>query len=271
MSIFLLCLLILFVLLLPAGLVLISPPSWIRAVAGWGLLAAGWVYILDHIHHPAPYDDDFMDLDTGIFLGMIWAATIAAALVARQRALLDPDPAPPGPAVLQWLRCWSIPIAFLMATAFLHWLSNRLAGAGPAWQVHFWALALPLSLMLLLSWARRWRMEGLSGRQRFGLAFPAFLALLVAWNAYQGFTAWSGARAFAAGRPHCLMTYGGFEHRRVARSGWELSPLVDRARGNWAVSKTPTLSVATAEAFATYRLLGRGWQSTNERPQCWPG
>lgn len=264
-------LLFLLFLLLPAGLVLAAPRNWIRAVAGWGLLAAGWVYILDYIHHPAPYDDDFMDLDLGLLLGMIWAATIAAALLARQRALLDPDPAPPVPAVLQWLRCWSVPIAFLMATAFLHWLSNRLAGAAPAWQVHFWAATVPLSLMLLLSWARRWRLGGLSGRQRFCLAFPALLALLVAWDAHKGFTVWADARAFAAGRPYCLMTYGGFEHRRVARSGWEMSPLVDRAHGNWAVAKTPTLSVATAEAIETYRWLRGDWQSTRDRPQCWPG
>lgn len=258
-------------LLLPAGLVLAAPQNWIRAVAGWGLLAAGWVYILDYTHHPAPYDDDFMDLDLGLLLGMIWAATIAAALMVRQRALLDPDPAPAGPAVLQWLRCWSLPIAFLLATALLHWLSNRLAGAAPAWQVHFWAIAAPLGLVLLLSWARRWRLEGLSGRQRFSLAFPALLALLVAWDGHKGFTIWSDARAFAAGRPYCLMTYGGFEHRREARSGWEISPLVDRAHGNWAVAKTPTLSVAAAERIETYRWLRGDWLPTNEKPQCWPG
>jgi hypothetical protein len=258
--------------LLPATLVLVAPREWARAVAGWGLLAAGLVFLLDHLQHPAPYDDDFLDIDLGLALGTVWASTIVGALVIR-RALLDPDPLgekpalPAAPTVLQWLQCWSIPIAFLVAAAFLHWLSNRLAGASPAWQVHLRVLLPALCLFaFMLRWVG-WR--GLGGPRRLGLALPVAFSLLVAWDGHKGFDAWSGARSFAAGRPYCLMTYGGFEHRRTARSGWDLSPLVDRHYGDWAVGKTPTLAVATDEGIATYRLKDR-WRPTNERPQCRP-
>lgn len=268
MAIFLLSLLLA---ILPAALVLAAPRKWVRGVGGWAILAAGWIYILDHIGRPGPYDDDFMDLNLGLILGAAWAMTVAGALIARKSALLDPAPVREPSAALQWIQCWSIPIALLFGAALLHWLSNRLAGATPAWRVHFWVMAPPLGLVLLLSWFGRWRMKDLSGRRRFSLALPSVLALLVAWDMHQGYAAWSGARAFADGRPYCLMTYGGFEHRRVARSGWEISPLVDRAYGNWAVAETPSLSVATAKGVATYRLFKGAWRSTSERPQCWPG
>jgi hypothetical protein len=264
-------LLYLLIVILPAGLVLAAPRNWVRAAAGWSFLVAGWVYIHDHVHHPAPYDDDFMDLDLGLILGVIWSMTIAAALAARQAALRDPNPKPKRSVVRQWIQCWSVPIALLFGIAFLHWLSNRLAGATPALRVHLWVLVPLLGLMLLLAWGRQWRMADLSGRQRFSLALPAAVALLTVWDVHQGFSAWSGARAFAAGRPYCLMTYGGFEHRREAQSGWEMSPLVDRAFGNWAVAETPTLSVATADGVTTYRLLRGAWRSTKDQPQCWPG
>ena len=263
-------LLYLLIVILPAGLVLAAPRNWVGAVAGWSFLVAGWVYIHDHGHHSAPYDDDFLDLNLGLLLGVIWAMTIAGALAARQAAIIGREAMGERSAVRQWAQCWSVPIALLFGIAFLHWLSNRLAGAAPAWRVHLWVLVPPLGLMLLLSWSRRWRLNGLSGRRRFALALPAVLALLIVWDVHQGFSVWSGARAFAAGRPYCLMTYGGFEHRREARSGWEMSPLVDRAYGNWAVAETPTLAVATAGRIRTYRWFGGDWRSTNEQPQCWP-
>lgn len=260
----------LLVVLLPAGLVVAAPGRWLGATAGWALLAAGLVFILDYIHHPAPYDDDFLDIDLGLLLGGFWAMTVAGALLFRLRATAGAECQTQGSAVLQWAQCWSVPAAILVAVAFLHWLSNRLAGAAPAPLVHLWAVLPPLGLLLFLlspagGWTRKfpvWR--------RLALALPAVFASLVAWDVQEGFAAWSEARAFAAGQPHCLMTYGGFEHRRQARSGWDLSPLVDRHYGVWAVAKTPTLAVATPGGGETYRFHGGRWTGTNERPQCRP-
>lgn len=255
--------------LLPATLVLVAPQGWIRAVAGWGFLAAGLVFMLDYVQHPAPYDDDFMDFNLGLALGGVWAITIAGALAIR-RPPLDPEPVAEQSTALQWAQCWSIPIAFLFAAAFLHWLSNRLAGGSPAWLIHLWVLLLPLGLILVALRRSGWRVKDMAALRRFGLALPAAFALLVLWDVDKGFEAWSEARTFAAGRPYCLMTYGGFEHRREARSGWDLSPLVDRHYGNWAVGKTPSLVVATDMGPATYRFRGSWSNATRESPPCRP-
>jgi hypothetical protein len=259
---------ILATLLFPAIVIALSPNAWVRAVGGWLLLGIGLLLIDAHVATPSPYDDDGVLIPPGVFEACLWIAggLAVVAFVARWRSSAESLRRSTSPAALNWLRDCAIPLGLLLAAAGLHWLSNRLAGAQPSVAIHAAVIAvsiLPAAAMIGLKY---WRPGRWTTLQQFGLTIPAGIALLTIWDAHLGFDLKARAAALAADRPHCLMTYGGFEHRREARGGWDLSPLVNRRYGVWAASKGPVVTIREAEGIRQYRWFSGRWQAVSYGP-----
>ncbi len=145
-----------------------------------------------------------------------------------------------------------------------------MAGATAAQTVHlavFGAVAIVAVIALKMHMAAEAKPETSS---RLALTFAAVLLALVVRDTFQGFSLWARAEREAGGRAHCMMTYGGFELRRRARNGWELSPLVNRHYGTWAAAKAPVLIVTSGRTTTSYRWISR-WQNVpNHAGRCVP-
>lgn len=260
------------ILVLPAIVILVSPKTWVRAVAGWLLLGIGLLAIDEHVATPNPYDDDGGFIPPGAFEAFMWLAggLAAAALIARWRSSIEPSSRPTNP-VLDWLRDCTIPLGLLIAAAGLHWLSNRLAGAQPSVVIHAAVIGVSILLVGAMIGLKSWWPGRWTSLQQLGLTIPAGIALLTVWDAHLGFDLAARAAALAANRPHCLMTFGGFEHRREARGGWDLSPLVNRRYGVWAAPKGPVVTIQEAQGVRQYRWKRGRWQDVSYgAPLCTP-
>jgi hypothetical protein len=257
--------------MLPALPILVAPRGWARAVAGWIMLWVGLSLIKAKSRTPSPFDDDGIGADFGDAFLIISSLAIGAALLIRWRALIYGPKAEDRGAVTRWLGDWAIPLGFLFAAAFLHWLSNRLAGTSPAWLLHVMLVLAASGFAAAMVWRSGWSFALTKATSRLGFALSAAFAVLVMWDAVQGFTMWSRAERFADGSPWCAMTYGGFEHERRALSGWDLSPLVNRHYGNWAVSKALFLTVGSGSEARSYRwYVGRFREEGRGSPECLP-
>jgi hypothetical protein len=139
----------------PALMVVGTPRLIARLVTACVVLAMGLLWLDEHVATIAPYDDDgpFYGFAQGIFWLMFW--TTAIAVVIRSLSLLENDPENPR---AQIDRFWPIPLGILLAALFLHWLSNRLAGAQPAALIHVIALLIGIvagGIFGLLAWRSR--------------------------------------------------------------------------------------------------------------------
>jgi hypothetical protein len=94
---------------------------------------------------------------------------------------------------------------------------------------------------------------------------------MIVGDAAKGFSLWSEANELADSNPHCIMTYGGFRHQRVATNGWELSPLVNRHYGTWAASKHPVLVYSDDKGLHQIRWINghSSWGELGD-PPCKP-
>jgi hypothetical protein len=261
----------LLLLLAAAGPILVAPSGWARAVTGWVLLGIGLLVIELKSATASPFDDDGVGFEFGMLFVLWWTLSVLPALLIRHRALLQ-GPGDEGRSVgMRWLRDWAVPLGLLFAAVFLHWLGNRIAGASPAWLVHVLLGATACGCAAGVVWRCGWRFVALSPASRLAFAVPAAIAVLVVYNASAGFGMWSRARQFAGGAPWCAMTYGGFQHERGARSGWDLSPLVNRRYGSWAVGKAGFLVVGVGADAVSYRWFQSRFQQAGRiEPGCVP-
>lgn len=257
--------------LLPAVLMLVAPSGWVRAVTGWMILVTGLIMIDNHVVGVGPYDDDGVFPSPVPLWAWVWAITMGAALFLRQEALLSPsDQDDRSPA--HWACTWSIPVALLVAAAFVHWLSNRLAGASPAALVHLGVIGSSLAASGGAAWLLAKRQGGPRTLRHLAVATPLAVAALASWQAMKGFDLWNKARAEAGGAPHCVVTHAGIERSRKAANAWELSPLVNRKYGIWAASKGPVLVVRRRSAVQSLRRINGKWRDVSHggRPLCVP-
>ncbi len=246
------------------------PHRWVRAAAGWTILLVGLLFIDDHVGTPAPYDDDSLDFGMGYLLAFGLGSALVGGVAIRNEALLTPFVDREPRLGLHWLKSGAIPVAVLVTVAFHHWLSNRLAGVALSLVTHAAIIGLALVVAgsaIIIHQKRRLASVTLL---HIVLTCSAALSLLVIRDVWQGWTLWSRAKQQAGGRPHCVMTYGGFEHQRRALNGWELSPLVNRHYGTWAVAKAPVLIVANGRQITSYRWTGNWRQERNEQGMCTP-
>lgn len=238
-----------------------------RAVLGWTVLVVGLLAIDTWTSTFLPYDDDGVFPDFGSLFVSLAVAGIVFAAAIRREALIEPLPEQ---GVTRVLARASVPLGTLAAVAFMHWLRNCLAGAEPAMLIHFAVVAAFAGVGAVSFFAARKQRVAVSTAGCGMLSFAVAGLLLTVANAAMGFRTWNDARDFAGGSPYCLMTYGGFEHRREAHEPWELSPLVNRYYGVWAIRKTPFLVVGDGPHKGVYRFFPDKWRGERDRPQCSP-
>lgn len=250
---------------LPAVMVLLAPRRWLRAVTSWVLLGVGLLLIEDYVSTASPYDDDGGFFGPGMFVGLLSFAGLAAIGAFAFRWSSDKDERQEGNdnALLQWAGDWAVPFSLLLVAGGMHWLRNRLAGMEPAATLHLTLLLAGTAVCALAIWRKKFRLKNWTTLDRFVLVIPASVAMLVAWDSYAGFRLWSQAEQLAAGRPRCMMSYGGFEYRREAVSGWDLSPLVNRLYGIWAPPKAPVVFVEDANRIQRFRRINGHWQEVS--------
>lgn len=248
--IFIFAILVFLVLFSPGILIVATPVRWLRLTVSVIVLGLGLLWLDEHIATVAPYDDDgpFHGIFSGIILYMDMAVGVGVML--RGYALILDDEDKPRSNIDQ---LWPVPMAMLAASLFMHWLSNRLAGAQPPMPIHIGLIAAALVVAALFGFiSYRWpRFRPVT---MFITVFAATIAAMVAGDAAKGLALWRSSKQEAGNNPHCIMTYGGFEHRRVARDGWDLSPLVNRHYGNWAAGKAPLLIYKDREKLVQLRL-----------------
>ena len=252
---------------IPALVIVATPAKAARAAVGWVIFVIGLIFIDFWTSSVNPYDDDGVGPDPSSLVLSVWVIVVIIAIGVRRDALFPTEAAPPRHPAL----CWSIPFGALASVAFVHWLRNRLAGAEPAAWVHGGVMAVFVLVILIAGWAAVRSVGRMVPSLRAVLAFAVVGLLLVSANVIMGFRLRQQAQEFAAGRPYCMMTYGGFETKRVARNGWEMSPLVNRHHGVWAVSKTLFLTVREKAGTRSYRYFNGDWRDVTHRtPDCRP-
>lgn len=192
---------------------------------GVNALLIGLLLLDEHTTPAAESSGGVAYIVIGFWVGL--SALIYAIRFTREFGSFGPVIAPANAA--QALISWPLPVGFLISVLIMHWLSNRLAGASPAWLIHVAVFAtaalggyLVLRKQSLLQMAPT---RYLAAVAFCGLALLVFRAAVSAPN-------WAArARAEAGSRPFCLLTFAGRDHARPARSTLELSPLVSRSGG----------------------------------------
>ena len=235
----------------PGILIAIAPRRCVRLVTAATVLPVGLLALDEHVSTVAPYDDDgpFSGIGTAIVMTMCVAAVLG--ILKRPFDILHDDPDEPRYPVD---RAWPVPVGVLAAAYFLHWLSNRLAGAEQPLTLH---LAITVS-GVVIGFAASLAAKLFPPIRDPSLLLAAFAFALVGMivnNAAKGCALWRQAKQEAGNQPHCIMSYGGFERRRFARDGWDLSPLVNRHHATWAASKAPVIVIAEPRGVKQLRWM----------------
>ena len=263
---FILIILFFMILFAPGIIIVATPVGWVRLTSSLIVLGLGLLWLDEHVATVAPYDDDgpFHGIGGGIV--MIMAIATGIGITVRGYVLLQNDPDEPRHPVD---RAWPIPLGVLAAALFLHWLSNRLAGAQPPWAIHVGLIMLGFVLTIAFAffavWAARVRSPSL-----LVAAFAFSFAGMVINDAAKGADLWKRAKEEAGARPHCIMTYGGWQHRRIAKDSWDLSPLVNRHYATWAAGKSPVLIVRNEEGVRQLRWRGHFQEGSLGPAPCEP-
>jgi hypothetical protein len=251
------------ILVLPLVAVIALPVKAARSFLGLVLFGIGILFLDFATANFMPYDDDspgdaFAALLMAAIIGIGALSTLLLAVRDRGLFIVEQEE---GVRRLDWAR--ALPVGALAGVVFMHWLRNRLAGAEPAGHIHGAVIAAFLAVFLIAGWFL-WRRSSWSALfDRALLAFALAGIFLSIANIAMGFRMWERSREFAAGRPFCVMTYGGFETRRQARSGWDLSPLIDRHYGVWAVSKAPVVFLEDGGNIRSYRYFTGDWRDVS--------
>ncbi|WP_375397115.1 hypothetical protein [uncultured Sphingomonas sp.] len=205
--------------------------------------------------HTTPFGEDHDRLGLGNLILVGWIALAAAALAVRLawqswRGDLDAMITPRDMRALSWM----LPVGILAGVLAMHWLSNRLAGARPAWLAH--VAAFLIAALIAAGIGVRARSKSRGPGVMLAIVAASTLALLVAAAAVMAPIWAMRARSAAAGAPYCLLAFAGRDHPRAARSVFDLSPLVSRSGGRSFVDDADWLIVATPEG-----LRARRWQA----------
>ena len=226
------------ILFLPVIVGAILPRRLSGLVLGSVILIASLV-LLDERNIPIE-DRDSLDAFIGHLLVEAWLVLAGAALLLRATLggwRQDGAQAPAPLKLHQQILGWPLPIGALLAVCLMHWLSNRMAGAEPAWVVQLMvagASAAILALVLHSKWLRT-----IPDVSTLAAVTAVTCTLLVGKAAIDARQWRALADVTAAGRPYCLLTFAGREHIREAKQVLELSPLVSRSGGRSFVEDRP--------------------------------
>lgn len=237
--------------LLPPAVPALLPRRW--AFLGFGIVALCWGLLWLSLHVEPFGESNYHGFDVLVLGG--WAisglAGLASVFVRDPVRSLFVGKAGRRDRPLR-TGLWPVPIGALLAVFFMHWLSNRLAGAGPAWLVHV-GVAVAGTAGAILLWRSRPRPGWL---QDIWHAAVVSCAGVVVWVAVGGWEAcrWAAeARAVARDAPYCVLTFAGRDHPRAAGDVLELSRLVSRSGGRSFIDDAHWLIVAEPNGLTAKR------------------
>lgn len=248
--------------LIPAAL----PRRWAYFGLGIAALVAGLFWLAIHVVPFSQSDDHgFSGL---LLVSWLAAGTVSLSIVAVRSALAR-SVAPRRPGL------WPLPVGILGGVFFMHWLSNRLAGATPAEWVH---ILVALSGLIAAGTFAFFRPLDPTLRDLSHTA--VVLGVIVAfWPINAAYEAGKWARQAdleAKGQPYCILTYAGREHPRPAKSVLELSRLVSRSGGRHAAEDAYWLVIETTGGVIEKRWNTLGGaiavveQKRTQPPACTP-
>lgn len=155
----------------------------------WALLWQGvyWLALrliaLDEHARPVGEDNDRFGLGL-LILGAWLFAGVVGLLLSMMRLPAECD--------RSRAALWPVPVGMLVAVLFLHWLSNRLAGATPALLVHATVFGVALGIAAVI-WKGRSRVGTRQDLAHLAVVAAVTVSALVAWAALEA--AYWGARA----------------------------------------------------------------------------
>lgn len=221
---------------------------WLPALA-WSVMPIGLILLDDHTHSsPA---DDSAGSAIGLAMFFLWLLLLAVIVVLRGaveafRSTTEPLPLDHGQQLAA-----VVPFAILLAVFFMHWLSNRLAGAQPAGLVHLLVAGGGVLLMLVGKSTRIERFIPRRPLRLFAFTAGATVTLLILSFVVRAHLWAQAAREFAGGASYCTLNAHGYKWR-PAESWLELSPLVMRDRGRFGIDTHYWLIVRRPEGLRGY-------------------
>ena len=186
----------------------------------------------------------------------LWLAAGCAAAAFALRWAVDRIRRTPPPRLSfdkRFLLSWEFPIGIVLAILSFHALSEVMAGFRPAWLAHLLvAIGLGIGFAILL---RCYTVLVEAPPVTPMLLALVFLVMMTGHAAGAASHAWilSGrASSFADGAPYCILAFDRAGNPRPATSTFDLSPLVMRSRGNYAVDEEAWLVVQTRWGPVSY-------------------
>lgn len=225
-----------------AALAMLPLRRWALLSQGLYWLAMGLIALDEHAR-PFGEDNDRFGLGA-LILGAWLFAGVVGLLLSMRRLPAESD--------RSRAALWPVPVGTLVAVLFLHWLSNRLAGATPAWLVHVTVFGVALGNAAVI-WKVRPRLGTRRNLAHLAVVAAVTVSALVAWAALEAASWGARAREIANGAPYCLLTFAGRDHPRPAASVLELSSLVSRSGGRSAFDDAHWLVVAGPKGVTAKR------------------
>jgi hypothetical protein len=231
------------------------PRRW--AFLGFGLCALFWGLVWLSVHVEPFGASNYRGFDALILggwalCGLVGFASVLARDLVRSlfigKADIGVRPVRTG--------LWPLPIGALVAVFSMHWLSNRLAGAAPAWAVHVGVALAGLGAAGLL-WRTRPGPGPLRDIWHTAMVGCVGVAVWVTVGAVEAHEQAAEARAAAGGAPYCMLTFAGRDHPRSASDVLELSRLVSRSGGRSSMDDAFWLIVETPEGLTAKRRRQR--------------
>jgi hypothetical protein len=220
------------------------PRRW--AVVGYGVVLLLWGLLWLDLRGEPFGESNYRGFDALLLGGWGLVALIGFCTVVARRPLLallirKPRVDPPAGLAL-----WPLPVGALLAVFFMHWLSNRLAGAGPAWLVHGVIASTAVAAGVVL-WRFRPRDASLRVLSHLALVMCAGVAAWIGWDVGDSGRWAARADAAADGAPWCALTFAGRDHPRPAEATLDLTRLVSRSGGRGFMDDAYWLVVATPQ------------------------
>lgn len=228
------------------------PRRWAWLGLAMCTLGAGLLWLDLHVQ-PMLDGDDF---GFGAFFIQSWmvVGTVALVVIVLREAAAPGRQRQAGEAPP--LGLWPGPVGVLIGVFFMHWLSNRLAGAPPL-MAHLMTGAAGVALAGgagWLAWRARLRWGFLRDLGHLAVAIGLTISAWVLVSAMDAERTAALAGETAEGAPWCAVTFAGHDRPRPAVDALELSRLVSRSGGRHFLDDAHWLVVEAPDGMVAKRL-----------------
>jgi hypothetical protein len=186
----------------------------------------------------------------------LWLAARCAAAAFALRKAVDLVRRTPPPRLnfdQRFLLSWEFPIGIVLAMLAFHGLSEVMAGFRPAWLAHLLVtIGIGIGFAILVRYYTVLVEAPPVTAMLLAMVFLVVMTSHVAGSASHAWILSGRASRFADGAPYCLLAFDRAGNPRPATSTFDLSPLVMRSRGSFAVHEEAWLIVQTRWGPVSY-------------------